>query len=82
MSSWPPAQPERAKKEAAGAAAGFPGAGCRSLRGRPSGLKAAAHRQADGPCGPGLDPGDHCGPSRQYQGPGQQPAPAATQHPA
>jgi hypothetical protein len=32
--------------------------------GRRSGLNTAAHRRCDGPCA-GLDPGDHCGPSRK-----------------
>ncbi len=56
MSSWPPTQPERTKKEAASAAAVVPGAGCRSLRGRPSGLKAACGIATRRPCGPALTP--------------------------
>ena len=49
MSSWPPRRPDG---EAASAAAEFPGAGCRSLRGRPSGLKTACGIATRRPCGP------------------------------
>ncbi len=59
MSSWRPRRPD---KEAASAAAEFPGAGCRSLRGRPSGLKAACGIADATALRAGLDPGDHCGP--------------------
>ena len=61
MSSWPPAQPERTKKEAASAAAEFPEPGAaaygaappasRLLRiGKPTALRAGL--DPCGPCGP------------------------------
>jgi len=54
---------------AAGAAAAFPDRVPRSVRDRPSGLKAAAHRLRRRPAA-GPDPGDLCGPWRQATGAG------------
>ena len=65
------------------AAAHFPGAP-RMLRGRPSGLKGAAHRAArDSPSGAALDPGDHYGPWEQEEraGPGLPPPLRAARKP-
>jgi len=62
--------------EAAGAAAHPPGAP-RSIRGRPSGLKAAAHRLRRRPCGPALTPETAAAPRRQQPRARPGPAPAA-----
>ena len=65
MSSWPPRRPDR---EAASAAAEFPGAGCRSLRGRPSGLKTACGIATRRPCGPALTPETTAAPDGSTKG--------------
>ena len=81
MSSWPSTQLERTKKEAAGAATEFPGAGCRSLRGRPSGLKTACGIASRRPCGPDLTPETTAAPDGKHQGPGSS-LPRRPRHPA
>ena len=82
MSSWPARQPD---KGAASAAADFPGAGCRSLRARPSGFKAAcgiATHATRRPCGPALTPETTAAPDGSTNGqaaacPGRHAAPGA-----
>ena len=57
MRCWPRTRPERWRLAPPLTSRGAP----RSVRGRPSGLQAAAHRCATA-LRAGLDPGDHCGP--------------------
>ena len=51
MSSWPSTQLERTKKEAAGAATEFPGAGCPAYGAAPPASRLPAASLRDGPAG-------------------------------
>ena len=77
MRCWPRTRPERWRLPPPLTSRAAP----RSVRGRPSGLQAAAHRCATA-LRAGLDPGDHCGPwAAATTGQAQGPAPGSARHP-
>jgi hypothetical protein len=65
MSSWPHRQPD---KGGGSRRRGVPRAGCRSLRGRSFGLKAACGIASRRPCGPALTPETTAAPDGSTKG--------------
>ena len=69
MSSWPPTQPERAKKkEAASAAAEFPEPGAAAYGAAPPASRLPAASPRDGPAGPALTPETTAAPDGSTKG--------------
>jgi hypothetical protein len=81
MSSWPPAQPERTKKEAASAAAEFPKPGAAAYGAAPPASRLPAASLTRRPCGPALTPETTAAPDGSIKGQAAA-CPGGTQHPA
>ena len=81
MSSWPPTQPEKTKKEAASAAAEFPEPGAAAYGAAPPASRLPAASLTRRPCGPAVTPETTTAPDGSTKGQAAA-CPGGTQHPA
>ena len=68
MSSWPPAQPEKTKKETASAAAEFPEPGAAAYGAAPPASRLLRIGKPTGPAGPALTPETTAAPDGRPKG--------------